>query len=509
MLAVVNCATVFGIDAIPIQVEVDIANGLPGFATVGLPENTVKEARVRVQAAISNSDYLFPNGKITVNLAPAHLRKEGTGFDFPIALGILAAQGLIPVECLAKTFVLGELSLSGQVRPVRGVLAAAQVAFEQGCKIMLVAKENGPEAALVEGLEVRTVETFRDAAQFLVTQDDARAPIAKPQTVELNLEFELDLSDVRGQYQARRALEVAAAGGHNLIMIGGPGSGKTMMARCLPTILPPLHHTQALEVTRIHSAAGLTLASGGLIQQRPFRAPHHSMTRAGLIGGGNGIPRPGELSLATHGVLFLDELPEFSRNVLEVLRQPLESGEVVLSRANATLKYPAKIMLVAAMNPCPCGNYGSPKKKCRCSMIDITRYKSRLSGPLLDRIDLHIEVPPVDLVALQNSTPGESSEVVMQRVCKARDAQKARLGESKLNGNMTKAQLTHTATPTLAGQKLLGMAVERLGLSARAYDRVLRVARTIADLSDSVVVDSPHIGEAIQYRGDERMLLAA
>ena len=508
MLAVVNCATVFGIDAIPIQVEVDIASGLPGFATVGLPENSVKEARVRVQAAIGNSDYLFPSGKITVNLAPAHLRKEGTGFDFPIALGILAAQGLIPIERLAKTFVLGELSLSGQVRPVRGVLAAAQVAFEQGCKCMLVAKENGAEAALVEGLEVRSVETFRDAAQFLVTEDDARAPIAKPQIAEPNLEFELDLADVRGQYQARRALEVAAAGGHNLIMIGGPGSGKTMMARCLPTILPPLNHLQALEVTRIHSAAGLTLG-GGLIQQRPFRAPHHSMTRAGLIGGGNGIPRPGELSLATHGVLFLDELPEFSRNVLEVLRQPLESGEVVLSRANATLKYPAKIMLIAAMNPCPCGNYGSPRKKCRCSMQDITRYKSRLSGPLLDRIDLHIEVPPVDLIALQNSEPGESSQDVMLRVCAAREAQKLRLGESKLNGNMTKAQLVHTATPTLGGQKLLGMAVDRLGLSARAYDRVLRVARTIADLSKSPVVDAPHIGEAIQYRGDERMLLAA
>lgn len=509
MLAIIHCATVLGIDAVPIQVEVDIANGLPGFATVGLPENTVKEARVRVQSAISNSDYVFPMGRITVNLAPANLRKDGTGFDFPIALGILAAQGLIPQERIKDTFVLGELSLSGQVRPVRGVLAAAQVALEQGFKSMLVAKENGPEAALVEGLSVRTVETFRDAAQFLVTGDEERAPIAKPQVIESSSELELDLTDVRGQYQARRALEVAAAGGHNLIMSGGPGSGKTMMARCLPSILPAMNHTQALEVTRIHSAAGLTLSHGGLIQQRPFRAPHHSMTRADLIGGGNGIPRPGELSLASHGVLFLDELPEFSRNVLEVLRQPLESGEVVLSRSNATLKYPAKIMLVAAMNPCPCGNYGSPKKKCRCSMTDITRYKSRLSGPLLDRIDLHIEVPPVDLVALQNSEPGESSEVVRARVCQARELQKSRLGESKLNANMTKAQLVQTATPTLGGQKLLGMAVERLGLSARAYDRVLRVARTIADLAGSAVVDTFHVGEAIQYRGDERMLLAA
>ncbi|MBH1988692.1 MAG: YifB family Mg chelatase-like AAA ATPase [Myxococcaceae bacterium] len=509
MLAIVHCATVQGIDAVPIQVEIDIANGLPGFATVGLPENTVKEARVRVQAAISNSDYLFPSGRITVNLAPANLRKEGTGFDFPIALGILAAQGIVPPQELEGVFVLGELSLSGQVRPVRGALAAAQLAKEMGFRRLLVSRENGSEAALVEGIEVRSVECFRDAVEFLNTGNDERVPKAVAQSMPVHLEQELDLADVRGQYQARRALEVAAAGGHNLIMMGGPGSGKTMMARCLPSILPAMDQVQALEVTRIHSAAGLTLANGGLIAQRPFRAPHHSMTRAGLIGGGSGIPRPGELSLASNGVLFLDELPEFSRNVLEVLRQPLESGEVVLSRANATIKYPAKIMLVAAMNPCPCGNFGSPRRRCRCSFIDISRYKGRLSGPLLDRIDLHIDVPPVDLVALQSARAGEDSARVRERVIAAQKIQTTRLGAGKLNATMSKAQLMACAIPSLGGQELLAQAIERLGLSARAYDRVLRVSRTIADLEGSGVVDAHHVGEALQYRGDERMRLAA
>ena len=508
MLAVITCATIVGIDAIPIQVEVDISPGLPGFAMVGLPENTVKEARVRVQAALGNCGYSFPAGRITVNLAPANLRKEGTGFDLAIALGILAAQSLIPKERLETCFVMGELSLSGEVRPVRGILAASQVAMEQKFKCLLVAKENGSEACLIDGIEARTVETFKDAVEFLARGEESRAPRATPAAAGILDEEVLDLAEVRGQHQARRALEIAAAGGHNIIMIGGPGSGKTMMARRLPSILPPLTQGEAMEVTRIHSVAGLTLGAG-LVRKRPFRAPHHTMTRAGLVGGGSGLPRPGEISLATHGVLFLDELPEFSRHVLEVLRQPLESGEVILSRANATLRYPAKILLVAAMNPCPCGHYGSPKRRCRCSMIEVTRYRSRLSGPLLDRIDMHIEVPPVDLVALQSSSGGESSAQVLERVCAARARQKERLGEKTLNANMGRNKLVETSTPTSAGAGLIARAMERLGLSARAYDRILRVARTIADLQGDVHVDAPHVSEALQYRGEERSLLAA
>ncbi len=508
MLAIVHSATVFGIDAIPIQVEVDISSGLPGFATVGLPENSVREARVRVQAAITNCGFTFPNGRITVNLAPANVRKEGTGFDLPIALGILAATGAIPEDTLANHFVLGELSLSGEVKPVRGVLAAAQAAFEQKSTCMLVAPENGEEASLIKGLEVRTIATFKDAIEYLTTKDEKFAPRAFPSTTIQSLEPELDLADVRGQYQARRALEIAAAGGHNILFVGGPGSGKTMMARRLPGILPELSEAEAMQVTRIHSVAGLTLG-GGLIRQRPFRAPHHSTTRAGLVGGGSGIPRPGELSLATNGVLFLDELPEFSRHVLEVLRQPLESGEVILSRANCSLRYPAKIMLVAAMNPCPCGHYGSPRRKCRCSYHDILRYKAKLSGPLLDRIDLHIDVPPVELHALQSGSSGESSAQVRERVEKTRQVQQERLGYGVTNANMSRAQLVKYATPTQSGKNLLTTAMERLGLSARAYDRTLRVARTIADLDFSEITDAAHVGEAIQYRGEDQKLLAA
>lgn len=508
MLAVVKSAASSGIHAAPILVEVDIAQGLPGFAMVGLPENTVKEARVRVQAAIGNSGFLFPMGKITVNLAPAHVRKEGTGFDFPMAMGILAAQGIIPEDKFKDVFFFGELSLSGEVKSVRGALSAAEVALQVGAKRILVAPENGPEAALVDGIEVRAVSSFHDAVEFLLHDDNEKAPIVKKREESSREEEDLDLCDVRGQYQARRALEIAAAGGHNILFVGGPGSGKTMMARRLPGILPALSHKEALEVTRIHSAAGLTLG-GTLVNKRPFRAPHHSVTRAGMVGGGSGIPRPGELSLAMKGVLFLDEMPEFSRHVLEVLRQPLESGEVILSRANGSIRYPAEFMLVAAMNPCPCGNFGTPRRVCRCGPNDMYRYRSKLSAPLLDRVDIHIEVPPVDLVALQGSKNGESSKDVRQRVVAARNLQKARLPQGQLNATMDRRAIVQFATPSHQGRQLLANAMDRMGLSARAHDRILRVARTIADLASSDVIDVPHIAQAIQYRSCDRLANAA
>jgi magnesium chelatase family protein len=491
------------VEALPIRVEVDIAGGMPGFATVGLAEGAVKEARVRAQTAIANSGLPFPIGRITVNLAPAHCRKEGTALDFPMALGLLAADGLIPKPEVGDVLAYGELSLSGRVRPVRGVLAAAEAARKAGARRILVATENGAEANLVEGLEVRTVDSFSDAVAFLKDGAADRAPRFKAATRPAPRQGGPDLRDVRGQLLARRALEIAAAGGHNLIFIGGPGSGKTMMARRLPSILPPLSHDEALEVTRIHSVAGVA-TDGTLILERPFRAPHHSTTPAGLVGGGSGIPRPGELSLAHNGVLFLDEIAEFPRPVLEVLRQPLETGEVILSRAQATLKFPARSMFMAAMNPCPCGHLGSPRRACHCPPHAIQRYRMRVSGPLLDRLDLQVEVPPVELAALQSKEPGEPSSAVRKRVLAARDRQARRQGEGVPNADLSPSAMREFARPDPEGERFLALAVERLGLSARSYDRVLRLARTIADLAGDPSLRGPHVAEAISLKSFEK-----
>jgi magnesium chelatase family protein len=496
--APVLSATLRGVDAIPIHIEIDIAPGLPAFTMVGLAEAAVRESRVRVQAACANSRLLFPIARIAVNLAPAHLKKDGTGFDLPIALGILAAQGTIPKTALANVLAFGELSMSGDVRPVRGALAAAEAALAAGRAIVLVARENGPEAALVHGVAVRTVATLADAVAFLAHGDQTRAPIAQEQhSSDVNAPLRADLADVKGQATARLALEVAAAGGHNLLYLGGPGAGKTMLARRLPSILPPLTRDEALEVTRVHSVAGLNIG-GGLVAERPFRAPHHSTTPAGLVGGGAALPRPGEVTLAHRGVLFLDELPEFARHTLEALREPLEAGEVVLCRASGTVRYPARTLVVASMNPCPCGYHGSAR--CRCGPLDVDRYQGRISGPLLDRIDISVRVEPLPLAILEDDAPAESSALVAARVVAARARQSARFADGRTNATALPVEIAACARPDLEGKRALAAAVMRFGLSARAYDRILRVARTFADLRASDAVEGRDIMQTLSLR---------
>ena len=509
MLAKVLSATVVGIDAILVDVEVDIAQGLPQFATVGLPDGAVKESKDRVKAALKNSGYEFPTRKITANLAPADLKKEGAAFDLPISIGILAATGIIVGDRLTRYILLGELSLDGSLKPVRGALPVAVAARSAGLTGLVLPPENAAEAAVVEGIEVVPAATLAEVVQFLRSELELT-----PHRLDLQQlfcqtdEHGEDFSEVRGQDHAKRALEVAAAGSHNLLMIGPPGSGKTMLARRIPSILPPLGFDEAIETTAVFSVSGLLEAGRALVTVRPFRSPHHTISDVGLIGGGTS-PKPGEVSLANHGVLFLDELPEFKKNALEVLRQPLEDGRVTISRALQSLTYPSRFMLVAAMNPCPCGYLGDPAHACSCTPLAIKRYRSRISGPLLDRIDLHVEVPAVAYRDLSDSRQTEGSTAIAARVLQARQLQQRRFDGSKVhcNAQMNARLIKKHCELDAAGHRMLELAGEKLGFSARSYSRILKVARTIADLAGSAVIRELHLAEAIQYRSLDRKML--